>query len=206
VDDSEVLVPIRMVESLAFCPRQAWYRFVTCHDRTNAHMERGLARHEVFDQAERPSGAVYRSVPVLAPSLGVQGVLDEVRIGEDELIITEVKTARLSRIVWPGIALQLAVQRLALAEHMDRGGWFGATPPARDRWRLRAYFTASRSYRDVAWGPELAGQARDAINRARQLMGSGDPPPGNVGRRCAHCQVLDDCLPFETVYLREAGL
>jgi hypothetical protein len=67
----EALIPIRMFEALGFCPRQAWYRFVSNEDPVNVHMERGLQRHAVFDEAEREVGTVFRAVPVAAPSLGV---------------------------------------------------------------------------------------------------------------------------------------
>jgi CRISPR/Cas system-associated exonuclease Cas4 (RecB family) len=200
----EALIPIRMFEALGFCPRQAWYRFVSNEDPVNVYMERGLQRHAVFDEAEREASTVFRSVPVAARSLGVAGVLDEVRIEEGELWITEVKAARLSRFVWPGIELQLAVQRLALAEQVACGGWYGPPPPSGDHWHLRAYFSTSRRYRDVPWTDDLEARARDAVARALRILDLAAPPPGRVDRACHQCQEIDRCMPFESELLAGA--
>jgi CRISPR/Cas system-associated exonuclease Cas4 (RecB family) len=200
----EALIPIRMFEALGFCPRQAWYRFVSNEDPVNVHMERGLQRHAVFDEAEREVGTVFRAVPVAAPSLGVAGMMDEVRIAEGELWITEVKAARLSRFVWSGIELQLAVQRLALAEQVARGAWYGPPLPSEDHWHLRAYFSTSRRYRDVPWTDELADRACAAIASASRILDLAAPPLGRVDRACYQCQVIDRCMPFESELLAEA--
>lgn len=194
----ESLIPIRMFEALGFCPRQAWYRFVGNEDPVNVYMERGLQRHAVFDEAEREAGDVFRAVPVAAPRLGVVGVLDEVVIDGDELWITEVKAARLSRHVWPGIELQLAVQRLALAEQVERGGWYGPSLPASEQWRLRAYFSSSRRYREVLWTHELETRTHVAMKEAQRVLDLALPPAGRVDRACEQCQLVDVCMPFES--------
>src|SRR5579875_3618745 len=197
------LIPVRMLEAVGFCPRQAWFRFVGSDDVLNVHMERGLRRHAVFDEAERDTMSIFRAVPVAAPVLGVVGVLDEVRIEEGELWITEVKAARPSRFVWLGIELQLAVQRLALAEQVARGDWYGPPLPPQDRWRLRVYFSASRRYREVTWTDELAARASAAIASAGVILDLAAPPPGRVDRACYQCQVIERCMPFESQLLVE---
>lgn len=195
------LIPIRMFEAIGFCPRQAWYRFVGNEDPVNVHMERGLQRHAVFDEAEREGTMVFRPVPVAAPGLGVTGVLDEVLIDDGDLWITEVKTARLTRFVWPGIELQLAVQRLALAEQVERGGWYGPSLPPLGHWRLRVYFSSSRRYREVPWTGPLEARARAAIRDAEHILDLALPPAGRVDRGCQQCQMLDVCMPFESALL-----
>lgn len=200
----ESLIPIRMFEALGFCQRQAWYRFVGNEDPINAHMERGLQRHAVLDEAEHDARTTFRSVPVTAPALGVVGVLDEVRIDDGKLWITEVKAARLTRFVWPGIELQLAIQRLALAEQVERGDWYGPPVPPLDRWHLRAYFGTSRRYRDVPWGHELEARARHAVQAAVNILESPLSLTGRVDRGCEHCQVVDVCMPFESDLLAGA--
>lgn len=197
----ESLIPIRMFEAVGFCPRQAWYRFVGNEDAVNVHMERGLQRHAVFDEAERESAKVFRPVPVSAPGLGVTGVLDEVVLDGDTLWITEVKAARLTRFVWPGIELQLGVQRLALAEQVERGGWHGPVLPETGRWRLRAYFSSSRRYREVPWTGELEARVYAAVKDAQRILDLALPPCGRVDRGCRQCQLLDVCMPFESELL-----
>lgn len=200
----ESLIPIRMFEALGFCPRQAWYRFVGNEDPVNVHMERGLQRHAVFDEAEREGKDVFRGVPVAAPRLGVAGVLDEVAFNGDELWITEVKAARLGRHVWPGIELQLALQRLALLEQVARGGWHGPPLPVPEQWRLRAYFSASRRYREVPWTHGLEKRAHIAVKDAQRILDLTLPPTGRVDRGCEQCQVLNVCMPFESELLAGA--
>ena len=72
LSESDDLIPIRMVEAVTYCPRQAWYRFVAGEDPLNAPMERGLARHRTAADAESadsvPSGFHrYRQLTVFAP-------------------------------------------------------------------------------------------------------------------------------------------
>ena len=59
-EEDLLLVPIRMVEAVQYCPRQAWYRFVLADDPLNIHMERGLRRHATYGEAapEASEGAV----------------------------------------------------------------------------------------------------------------------------------------------------
>ncbi len=201
VSEHDDLIPIRMVESLAYCPRQAWYHFAAGEDALNEHMERGLGRHRTFAETETgdeapPGYRRYRHLAVTAPELGVTGVLDELDIGEADIRITEYKTTRLTRQVWPGVRLQLAVQYLALREHAESSRW--NAPPLPGRVQLRVYFADSRRYRSVRWDAKLEAEARSVVMQARAVMGMTVPPPGNVGPRCDNCQYEPACLPFIT--------
>src|SRR5690349_9568702 len=80
LSEEDSCIPLRMVESAVYCPRQAWYRFVAGDDPINVHMQRGLNRHETFDEQELrpgPGAHIWRHLAVFAPILGVSGVLDE---------------------------------------------------------------------------------------------------------------------------------
>jgi CRISPR-associated protein Cas4 len=205
-EDGGLLIPIRMVESLVYCPRQAWYRFVLGDDPLNVHMERGLRRHDQFGEAatDGTEGEVFRHVPVQAPVLGVQGVLDEVIVGTDGTTVTEYKSARLAAEVWEGVAMQVVVQVLALREQAAAGRWFG--PPLAEPVRARVYFAESRRYREVALDSEAERLAREVVRRARLTMELATPPPGNVGPRCRNCQHEPICLPFESpLWVAEGG-
>ena len=124
------------------------------------------------------------------------GVLDEVDLSNDLVRITEYKTARLRRFVWPGIRLQVGVQYLALREHAASANWHG--PPLPDAVELRVYFTDSRRYRAIPWDTRLADEACAAVDQARAILALEMPPPGNVGPRCENCQHEPVCLPFLT--------
>ena len=111
LSEEDDCIPLRMVESATYCPRQAWYRFVAGDDPINEHMQRGLNRHETFGEQElrpEPGEQIWRHLAVFAPMLGVSGVLDEVTVTPKRLIITEYKTTRRSAAIWEGVLMQLA--------------------------------------------------------------------------------------------------
>lgn len=201
-------LPIRAIEAWAYCPRQAWYRFVANDDPLNVHMERGLRRHATLDDVPgRPAegGWVARHVAVAAPELGVAGVLDEVVIADGALVVTEYKASRVRPRPWPGVRLQLAVQHLALREHAARGGWLGPPLPPPDRTTLRVFYADSARARSEPWSAGLDGPARDAVRAVAALFPLATPPPGRVGVRCRSCQHQPDCLPDELPALLEAA-
>lgn len=204
-DEDVVLVPIRMVEAVIYCPRQAWYRFLLGDDPLNVHMERGLRRHRTMDEArpETAEGATYRHLPVYAPLLGVQGVIDEVIITSALATITEYKAGKAPPVAWPGVMGQVIVQGLALREHAARADWSG--PPLPPDLRLRVFFSESRRYRDVPWTAATEAMARDALGRARAMLDQTSPPDGLVGPRCRHCQHEPICLPDDLPRLVEVA-
>ncbi len=195
-DEDRWSVTIRMVNSLLYCPREAWYQFTLGDDPLNVHMERGLRRHATFDSAEiETSGLAFRHLPVSAPDLGVHGVIDELRIDGDVATIVEYKATTVPRQVWPGVRAQLVVQAMALREHAASARWHG--PPLPAEIRLRVYFADSRRYRDVELTPEAERAARETIAQAQAILRMPWAPPGNVGPRCRECQHEPSCLPFD---------
>jgi len=207
LSEADDLLPIRLVESYAYCPRQAWYRFVANEDPLNLDMERGLRRHERVDATAgrlREAGWVARHLAVCAPDLGVAGVLDEVRIADDALTITEYKASRVVPTPWAGILRQLAVQHLALREHVARGPWRGPALPPSERTSLRVFYADSGRARAVGWSPGHDDQARAAIAAGLELFRLDLPPPGRIGLRCRACQHEPICLPGDLPILRAA--
>jgi CRISPR/Cas system-associated exonuclease Cas4 (RecB family) len=206
MSEEDGTLPIRMVESAAFCPRQAWYRFVAGDDPINVHMQRGLNRHDIFGEQTPRCGDgehIWRHLAVWAPELGVAGVLDEVTLTPEQLVITEYKTSRRSAAIWEGILMQLAVQFLALREHMVSGRWSGPQLP--DEALLRVYYTDSKRTREARWDASLERRAREAVAGCREILRGIGPPPGHVGVRCHQCQHEPICLPFDLPKLREAA-
>lgn len=198
LSEDDDLVPIRMVESVRYCPRQAWYHFVAGEDAFNLAMERGLRRHASLEhrpaEAPTPDAWAARNVTVCAPDLGVTGVLDEIEVSA-QLVITEYKSTRLSRWLWPGTRAQLAVQHLALREMAAGGRWHGPALP--ERTVVRAYCTESRRYVAVQWTAALDAEARSVVQEARAILAMTLPPAGNEGVRCNGCQYMRVCLPAE---------
>lgn len=208
LSEEDACIPLRMVEAATYCPRQAWYRFVAGDDPINVHMQRGLNRHETFGEQELrvgPGGQVWRHLPVFAPLLGVSGVLDEVLVMPDRLIITEYKTSHRAAAIWEGVLMQLAAQHLALREHAASARWVGPPlPDALTATTLRVYYTDSRRDRETPWTAALERRARAAIARCHEIVRLETPPEGLVGPRCDACQHEPICLPFDLPKLREA--
>lgn len=205
MNEEDDTLPIRMVEAAVFCPRQAWYRFVAGDDPINVHMQRGLNRHDTFgEQTPRAADGeqIWRHLAVWAPELGIAGVLDEVTLTPEQVIITEYKTSRRSAAIWEGILMQLAVQYLALREHAASGRWLG--PPLPEGAMLRVYYTDSKRTREAKWDALLERRAHEAVARCCEILTTVEPPPGKVGVRCHQCQHEPICLPFDLPKLREA--
>lgn len=205
LSEEDDCIPLRMVEAAVYCPRQAWYRFVAGDDPVNVHMQRGLNRHETFDEQDPrvgPGEEVWRHVPVFAPRLRVSGVLDEVLLTPERLTITEYKTSHRSAAIWEGVLMQLAAQHLALREHVTSGRWLG--PPLPETTVLRVYYTDSRRDREAAWTGALEERARAAIAHCHEIIRLAEPPSGLVGPRCHACQHEPICLPFDLPTLQEA--
>lgn len=207
LSEEDDTIPIRIVESATFCPRQAWYRLVAGDDPINVHMQRGLNRHEIFDQQQpvaTQGERIWRHVAVFAPLLGVSGVLDELSITDERLVITEYKTSHRSAFIWDGVLMQLAVQHLALREHAASSRWHGPALPPAPNTLLRVYYTDSRRTREVSATPDLDQRARESVARYRAVLAHEHPPAGIVGPRCRECQHEPMCLPFQMPTLREA--
>lgn len=205
LSEEDACIPLRMVESAVYCPRQAWYRFVAGDDPVNVHMQRGLNRHETFGEQTpnaAPEERIWRHLPVFAPLLGVSGVLDEVVVTPTLLTITEYKTSHRSAAIWEGVLMQLAAQHLALREHAASTRWLGPKLP--EETILRVYYTDSRRDRVAPWTVALDRRARAAIARCHEIIGLASPPAGLIGPRCDACQHEPICLPFDLPRLREA--
>src|SRR5260221_1856355 len=165
MSEEDDMLPMRMVEEAIFCPRQAWYRFVAGDDPINVHMQRGMNRHDTFGE-QTPRSAegehIWRHLAVWALELGVAGVLDEVTLTPEQLVITEYKTSHRSATIWEGVLMQLAVQHLALREHAANGRWFGPLLPAATL--LRVYYADSKRTREAMWDASLERRAREAVS------------------------------------------
>lgn len=208
LSEEDDLLPIRLVESWAYCPRQAWYRFVANEDPLNLAMEKGLRRHETLDTAPPRVGAggwAARHLTVYAPNLGVAGVLDEVCVDDSKLMVTEYKASRLVPRPWSGVLLQLAVQCLALREHAASDTWTGPPLPSPSNTFLRVFYADSGRARAEAWSPRLEQLAHEAIAAGQALFALSAPPPGRVGIRCRSCQHEPVCLPMDLDTLVKAA-
>lgn len=221
-DQASELLPVRMLNEYAYCPRLFHFMHVEGRWADNEFTVEGKTAHRRVDQfdhvlidADRPSKkddedskptlfpagadeppAIARSVPLGSDSLGLTAKLDLVSSTETEAVPVETKRGRVpnnpERSYEPE-RVQLMAQGLLLRE----AGY------QCDHGVL--YFSGSKTRVDVAFTPELESRTRELIDQARRAMSlTVLPEPLEDSPKCRGCSLNAICLPDETLALRES--
>lgn len=202
------LLPVRMLNEYAYCPRLFHFMHVDGRweeneftlEGTEAHrrvdrVDQGLPEpdEQPFSDGDEPP-AIARSVSLGSPELGITAKLDLVETTGDVALPVETKRGRVPNNherSWEPERVQLMAQGLLLREHgyqCDRGV---------------LYFAASRSRVEIRFTPELEVRTRELIAlaqagaRRREL-----PPPLEDSPKCNGCSINGICLPDETLVLQ----
>jgi len=217
------LMPVRMVNEYAYCPRLFHLEHVEGQWASNEYTEDGKRVHRRVDKLDhvlpdadaateeraaapeakagaQPEGEeppqVTRSVSLGSPRLGIVGKLDLVSTAGAEAAPVERKRGRVPdnpQRSWEPERVQLMAQGLLLRD----AGY------ACDHGIL--YYDASRRRVEIPFTPELEARTLAAIEGARrQAASSVIPPPLRDSRRCFGCSLAGICLPDETAALAEA--
>lgn len=211
------LIPVRMVNEYAYCPRLfhlmqvegEWMDNVFTEDGKRVHRRVDSLDHVLPDADTESPGperstsgegdeppTISRSVTLGSDRLGIIGKLDLVSTVGDEAVPVERKRGRVppnEQGSYEPERVQLMAQGLLLREHGFRC----------DHGIL--YFAASRKRITVPFSPELESRAVYFIEAARQQSRSREfPPPLRDSRKCNGCSLSGICLPDETVSLTEA--
>jgi CRISPR-associated protein Cas1 len=204
VVDDVPLLPARMVNEFAYCPRLFFLEWVDREFEDNHFTVEGRVVHRRVDQGE-PTAPLQesdqpwraRSVELSAPRLGVTGKLDIVE-GEGRLVTpVEVKRGRAPDVpegAWEPERVQLCLYGLLLREN----GY------ASEQGEL--YFAGSRKRVTIAFDDALVARTLELVAAAREASRSSVPPPPLVGSsRCQGCSLASLCLPDEVNLLRGTG-
>ena len=212
------LLPLRMLNEYAYCPRLFHFMFVEGRWEDNQFTVEGRHAHRRVDaldhllpharETQKPPAnadaraggdeppAVARSVPVSSAVLGLSAKLDLVATDGDEAVPVETKRGRVPdnpQRSWEPERVQLMAQGLLLRENgyqCDHGVLYFAG----SRTRVRIDFTA-----------ELEARTRDLLSRARVAMRlTVLPPPLVDSPKCNGCSLAGICLPDETNALLNA--
>ena len=200
------IVPARMLNEMAYCPRLAYLEWVQGEFADSADTVDGRFRHRRVDQ---PSGDLpeaplqdeggdvihARSVLLSDEDLGATARIDLVEANGANATPVDYKRGTVPDV--PGNAyeperVQLCVQGLLLRAHGYHcdGGVL--------------YFVGSKRRVTVPFDDALERRTRELLVEARAMAASGViPPPLRDSPKCPRCSLVGICLPDEVAFLGE---
>ena len=201
------LLPARMVNEFAYCPRLAYFEWVDGEFADNAETTEGRFHHRRVDQApvrksrqteNQESGEAtihQRSVWLSSEGLGVTAKIDLVEGEEQSVVPVDYKRGKrphTAQGAWEPERVQLCVQGLLLREQgftCERGV---------------LYFVGSRERVEVPFDDELVARTRECLDGMRTMtQATIAPPPLVDSPKCPRCSLVGLCLPDEVGWLRQ---
>ncbi len=202
VVSTDDLLPIRMLNEYAYCPRLFHFMQVEELWTDNRYTMEGKAVHQRVDEREQPlpepvpietgdePPQVARSVSLGSERFGITGKLDLVETHDAEAIPVETKRGRVPdnpERSWEPERVQLMAQGLLLREHGYR-----CTQGV-------LYFAGSRTRVTVVFSSELEGRTLHLLEQAKLALHASDlPAPLVDSPKCNGCSLSGICLPDET--------
>jgi CRISPR-associated protein Cas1 len=197
--DALDLVPVRMLNEYAFCPRLGYLMWVQGESEDNYFIEDGRYQHRRVDEAEGaippPTSidpeipTVARSVWLSAPVVGMTAKIDLVESRGTTATPVDYKRGRKPDVpggAWEPERVQLCAQGLILAEN-----GFACTHGI-------LYFVESKTRVEIPFDDPLKERTRFLLARFRETAEAGViPPPLDHSRKCEGCSLSTICLPDE---------
>ena len=203
------LVPARMLNEYAYCPRLCYLEWVQGEFADSADTVDGRFQHRRVD---RPSGnlpllnADYdaspsdeekihaRSVLLSDETLGAIARIDLVEAEGSQATPVDYKRGKVPDTPeqsYEPERVQLCIQGLLL-----RAGGYQC-----DQGIL--YFISSRQRVTVPFDPALVKRTTELLTQTRTMAGSGEiPPPLEDSPKCPRCSLVGICLPDEVTFLQ----
>ena len=210
------LIPARMLNEFAYCPRLAYLEWVQGEFADNLETLEGRFGHRRVDkpsaadvprpnaaedgdgqseeESQKPEVIHSRSLVLSAPEEGLVAKMDLVDISSAEAIPVDYKRGRVpDGGAWEPERVQLCAQGLIL-----RGNGYACEGGI-------LYFIGSRRRVSVPFDDALVERTRELLQGMREMAASGVmPPPLDDSPKCPRCSLVGICLPDETTLLREA--
>ena len=180
------LVPLSSLGEYAVCPRAAALRLLTGEDLRSAELAAGRRAHARRLANASPDAAVTVSVPVVAPSLGVQGIVDALEEKWGMLVPVEFRWSW-SEDVDDASRTRLCAAAMALEECRGSPVGFGYVE-----------FLPSGERVGVEIGENLRAQVREVIAGLREVIDCWQLPAPVCDDRCGGCSMRPACLPEES--------
>jgi CRISPR-associated protein Cas1 len=209
IPTSEVpeLVPARMLNEFAYCPRLAYLEWVQVDFADSADTVEGRFQHRKVDketgdlptadrlaEAEGGESLHARSIYLSGPTVGLVAKIDLVEATGTVVTPVDYKRGQAPDVpegAWEPERLQVCAQGLVLEEN-------GYTCH-----EGILYFAGSRRRVPVPFTPELRARTLDLLARMREAMASpASPPPLQDSPKCPRCSLVGICLPDEINLLR----
>jgi len=196
VVDVPDLVPARMVNEMAYCPRLFFLEWVQARFADNAETVDGRYQHRVVDHEggllPEPAdvGAVRaRSVMLSSPKLGLVGRVDLVEGADGVVRPVDVKRGKPPdnpQRSWEPERVQLCVLGMLLQEA-------GYSCSSGVLW-----FVESHERVEVPFSPALVARTKQLVEDLRRTAAADLPPPPLVDSpKCPRCSLVGICLPDE---------
>ncbi len=193
------LVPARMLNEYAYCPRLFFLEWVDQLWAPSSDTAEGDRQHRRVDACGGsaplpPQGEVRaaRSVELSSQTLGVIARIDLLEGRDGGVVPVDTKKGRPAPGggPWEPDAVQVCAQVLLLREH-------GYTAE-----RGEIFYAETRQRVPVAVTPELVARTMEVVERARVVATRlAPPPPLRSSPKCPRCSLAGICLPDETELL-----
>lgn len=201
----EPLLPARMLNEFAYCPRLAYLEWVQSEFADSADTVEGRFHHRRVDEApkRKPAAAEddaeeqvihQRSVWLSSERLGLTAKMDLVEGVGTTVAPVDYKRGKRPHVekgAWEPERVQLCAQGLILRDNGYEcdGGVL--------------YFAGSRERVVVAFDTELIERTLALVADMRRMARSGEMPPPLVDSpKCPRCSLVSICLPDEVGWLR----
>jgi len=190
------LVPARMLNEYAYCPRLFFLEWVDSLWASNADVAEGDRRHRRVDAgggaAPLPGEGelkAARSVELSSDRLGITAKLDLLESDGGGVVPVDIKKGHPTAdgLPWEADAIQVCAQVLLLREHgyaCERG---------------EIFYAQTRQRVSVEPVPELVARTLEIVAEARSAAARlAPPPPLESSPKCPRCSLVGICLPDET--------
>ena len=190
-------IAISSLNHYDYCPKRAWYIFVTGEFVENPHTVEGTLLHERADSSERTvRGDLIqtRTVYLYSQQYGLTGIADVIEEKAGEIYPVEYKKGR--RGDWKNDQLQLCAQALCLEEMLH------VSKPIP---RGFLYYAATGQRKEIPFTEELRTYTIRTIEAVRKLLETQERPDIRYNPRCRGCSLYPICLPKEVERLKAKG-
>lgn len=210
VPDVPELVPARMLNEFAYCPRLACLEWRQGDFADSADTVEGRFHHRRVDQesgelpapeeisADSLSEKIHaRSIHLSGPAVGLIARIDLVEASGSTVTPVDYKRGEAPNVpegAWEPERVQLCAQGLILEEngYSCREGVL--------------YFVSSRKRVTIPFSMALRTRTLELLAEMRRVLGAAAiPPPLRDSPKCPRCSLVGICLPDEINLLRRAG-
>ena len=187
-EPERVLVPLAMLNALAYCPRRFGYEFVQAEMLLNDHVVEGVLRHQGVDAGGMvwlADAVQQRRVYVWSERLNLAGFCDLVERRGGAVYPVEYKKGRPGR--WASDHAQLCAQAICLEERMGTTIAEGAI-----------FYAATNRREQVVFTPQLRAEVERLASEAHHIAALHLlPAPTDNRAKCRDCSLRPLCLPDE---------